>query len=41
MHNFCFNSSIKIIDDIRQVAGSDITESGNAAVYLVCFKNQA
>ncbi len=41
MYKFYFNSSIKIIDDIWQVGGSDITESGDASVYLVCFKNQA
>jgi glyoxylase-like metal-dependent hydrolase (beta-lactamase superfamily II) len=41
MHKFYFNTSIKIIDDIWQVGGSDITESRDAAVYLVCFKNQA
>lgn len=41
MHKFYFNSSIKIIDDIWQVGGSDITKSGDAAVYLVCFKNHA
>ncbi len=41
MHKFYFNSSIKIIDDIWQVGGSGITESGDASAYLVCFKNQA
>jgi glyoxylase-like metal-dependent hydrolase (beta-lactamase superfamily II) len=41
MHKIYYNSSIKIVDDIWQVGGNDITGVGDAAVYLVCFKNQA
>jgi glyoxylase-like metal-dependent hydrolase (beta-lactamase superfamily II) len=41
MYKTYVDSSIKIIDDIRQVGGSNLTGAGDASVYLVCFKNHA
>jgi glyoxylase-like metal-dependent hydrolase (beta-lactamase superfamily II) len=41
MHKIYFNSSAKIVEDIWQVGGSDLTGVGDASVYLVCFKNRA
>jgi glyoxylase-like metal-dependent hydrolase (beta-lactamase superfamily II) len=41
MHKFYFDSSVKVVDDVWQVGGSELTGSGDAAVYLVRFKHQA
>lgn len=41
MHKTFFESAMKIVDDIWQVGGSDISSPEDAAVYLVCFKTQA
>jgi glyoxylase-like metal-dependent hydrolase (beta-lactamase superfamily II) len=41
MHKIYFNSSIKIVENIWQVGGGDLTGGGDASVYLICFKNMA
>jgi glyoxylase-like metal-dependent hydrolase (beta-lactamase superfamily II) len=41
MNKIYFNSSVKIVEEIWQVGGSNLTGVEDASVYLVCFKNSA